>query len=54
MNAVSPTRDFATNHVDILIVGAGLSGIGMAAHLESLCAGKSYRVVDRQSDGGRT
>ena len=32
-------KDFET---DVLIVGAGISGIGMAAHLEEHCRGKSY------------
>ena len=40
--------------VDVLIVGAGLSGIGMAAHLEMMCPGKSYAVVDRRADLGGT
>jgi monooxygenase len=28
-------------HVDVLIVGAGLSGIGAGAHLQRNCPGKS-------------
>lgn len=40
-------------HVDVLIVGAGLSGIGMACHLTRECPTKSYAVVEaRQALGG--
>ena len=50
MNAHSAMSDA----VDVLIVGAGLSGIGMAAHLEMMCPGKTYAVVDRRADLGGT
>ncbi len=50
MNAHSALDDA----VDVLIVGAGLSGIGMAAHLEMMCPGKSYALVDRRADLGGT
>ena len=33
----------ATEHVDVLIVGAGLSGIGAACHLQRNCPGKTLR-----------
>jgi monooxygenase len=40
-------------HVDVLIVGAGLSGIGMACHLTRECPTKSYAVLEaRQALGG--
>ncbi|MGH6787756.1 MAG: flavin-containing monooxygenase [Novosphingobium sp.] len=50
MNAVGSIVE----HVDVLIVGAGISGIGMAAHLEMLCPNKTYRVVERRADLGGT
>lgn len=50
MNAVGSIVE----HVDVLIVGAGISGIGMAAHLEMLCPNKTYRVVERRVDLGGT
>ena len=31
-------------HVDVLIVGAGLSGIGAAYHLKKHCPAKSLRL----------
>ena len=32
----------------ILIVGAGISGIGMAAHMEEMCPGKRYARIGLQ------
>ncbi|MDX6595611.1 MAG: monooxygenase [Solirubrobacterales bacterium] len=40
-------------HVDVLIVGAGLSGIGAAHHLQERCPGKSYAILEaREASGG--
>ena len=40
-------------HLDVVIVGAGLSGIGMAWHLQDRCPGKSYAVLEaREASGG--
>jgi monooxygenase len=42
-----------TEHVDVLIVGAGLSGIGAAHHLQANCPGKSYAILEsRDAIGG--
>jgi monooxygenase len=42
-----------TDHVDVLIVGAGLSGIGAAHHLQANCPGKSYAILEsREAIGG--
>ena len=41
------------DHVDVLIVGAGLSGIGAAWHLQTLCPQHSYAIVEaRDAIGG--
>jgi cation diffusion facilitator CzcD-associated flavoprotein CzcO len=57
------THDIATmrtpatihdNHVDVLIVGAGISGIGMAVHLQQKCAGKSFLLLERREAIGGT
>ena len=40
-------------HYDVLIVGAGLSGIGAAVHLLKKCPGKSYQILEmREAMGG--
>jgi monooxygenase len=40
-------------HVDVLIVGAGLSGIGAACHLTTKCPGKSFAILEaRDAIGG--
>ncbi|MDR7228990.1 cation diffusion facilitator CzcD-associated flavoprotein CzcO [Caulobacter sp. BE264] len=43
----------AMQHVDVLIVGAGLSGIGAAYHLQKHCPGKTYAILEgREAIGG--
>ncbi len=40
-------------HIDVLIVGAGLSGIGAAVHLQTDSPGKSYAILEgRDAIGG--
>src|SRR2546430_14259584 len=40
-------------HFDVLIVGAGLSGIGAGYHLQTKCPGKSYVILEgRDCIGG--
>ncbi|MFY1682561.1 flavin-containing monooxygenase [Micromonospora sp. WMMD730] len=42
-----------TDHVDVLIVGAGLSGVGAACHLRRTCPDTTYAVVEaRDAIGG--
>src|SRR5687768_5635631 len=41
------------DHVDVLIVGAGISGIGAAHHLKDKCPGKSFAILEaRDAIGG--
>jgi len=41
------------DHFDVLIVGAGLSGIGAAVHLQQDCPGRSYAILEgRDAIGG--
>jgi cation diffusion facilitator CzcD-associated flavoprotein CzcO len=40
--------------LDVLIVGAGLSGIGAAAHLQDRCPGKTYAILEARHDLGGT
>jgi monooxygenase len=40
-------------HLDVLVVGAGLSGVGAGCHLETRCPGKNYAILEaRDSIGG--
>jgi cation diffusion facilitator CzcD-associated flavoprotein CzcO len=42
-----------SEYFDVVIVGAGLSGIGAACHLQQDCPGKSYVILEgRESMGG--
>jgi cation diffusion facilitator CzcD-associated flavoprotein CzcO len=43
-----------SEHLDVLIVGAGLSGIGAAHHLQERCPGKSYAIFEAREDLGGT
>ena len=41
------------NHFDVLVVGAGISGIGAGYHLQNKCPGKSYAILEgRETIGG--
>ena len=39
-----PPDHIQPSHVDVLIVGAGLSGIGAACHLRRRCPGKTVAI----------
>ena len=41
-------------HLDVLIVGAGLSGIGAACHLQSKSPGKTYAILEARAASGGT
>ena len=43
-----------TEHFDVLVVGAGISGIGAAYHLQEQCPGRSYVVLETLGDFGGT
>ena len=40
-----------TEHFDVLIVGAGLSGIGVGYHLQERCPSKSYAILEGREIG---
>jgi cation diffusion facilitator CzcD-associated flavoprotein CzcO len=44
----------AEEHYDVLIVGAGLSGIGAGYHLETRCPGRTYTILEGRDDIGGT
>ncbi|MBE01737.1 NAD(P)/FAD-dependent oxidoreductase [Marinobacter lutaoensis] len=39
---------------DVLIIGAGVSGIGMACHLRRACPGRSFAILERRQAIGGT
>jgi monooxygenase len=41
-------------HFDVLVIGAGLSGICAGYHLQTRCPGKSYAILEGRSDIGGT
>ena len=50
VNTTPPTQDAA---LDVLIIGAGLSGIGAAHHLKTKNPGKTFEILEaRQAMGG--
>lgn len=53
MNAMGEVRS-DTNFVDVLIVGAGISGVGSAWHMQEQCPGMSYAILERKDTFGGT
>src|SRR5947209_2298904 len=47
-------NSMAQEHFDVLIIGAGLSGIGAACHLQTDCPGKSYAILEARERMGGT
>jgi cation diffusion facilitator CzcD-associated flavoprotein CzcO len=41
-------------HVDVLIIGAGISGVAVACHLTRECPDKSYAILERRQGVGGT
>ncbi len=44
----------AREHFDVLVIGAGLSGIGAGYRLQTECPGKSYAILEGRSSLGGT
>jgi monooxygenase len=51
---VSTAAEPAHEHVDVLIVGAGLSGVGAAAHLRRECPDRSFALLESRGAVGGT
>jgi cation diffusion facilitator CzcD-associated flavoprotein CzcO len=49
-----PEKVQTITHTDVLIIGAGISGIGAAYHLQQQCPEKTYSVLDAQPAIGGT
>jgi monooxygenase len=41
-------------HVDVLVVGAGISGIGAGYYLQSMCPDRSYAILEGRPQLGGT
>ena len=53
MTLASYSCGMSPDHVDVLIVGAGLSGIGAAYHLQTNCPAKTFAILEaREGIGG--
>jgi len=40
--------------IDVAIIGAGISGISMAAHMQTMCSGLSFSLFERREQIGGT
>jgi len=45
---------YAMEHVDLLIVGAGLSGIGAGCHMRARCPGRTFVILEGRDRSGGT
>lgn len=54
MAAESRMKPSSAPDIDVAIVGAGISGIGMAAHMQMHCPGRSYTIIERRERIGGT
>ncbi len=52
--SLAPRASATTEHFDVLIVGAGISGVGGAYHLKQQCPGKSFVVLETLESFGGT
>ncbi len=44
----------SVEHVDVIVVGAGISGIGMGYHLQTRCPDRSYAILEGRAAMGGT
>ena len=44
----------STEHFDVLVVGAGISGIAAGYHLQAHCPGRTYAILERRGTIGGT
>ncbi len=50
----APAPEARIEHVDVVIIGAGLSGIGAGWHLKQNCPGKSFVILEGRGSLGGT
>jgi cation diffusion facilitator CzcD-associated flavoprotein CzcO len=51
---IGAARPVSTEHFDVVIAGAGISGVGAAYHLTRQCPGKSFVALEAQKTFGGT
>ena len=51
---IDATAPRTTEHFDVLIAGAGISGVGAAYHLTTQCPGTSFVALEAQKTFGGT
>src|ERR1700730_13349426 len=51
---IDSAATIGTEHFDVVIVGAGISGVGAAYHLTKQCPDKSFVVLETQKTFGGT
>ena len=54
MSGVTALHPLKREHFDVVIVGAGISGIGAAHHLGENCPEKSYLILETKESFGGT
>lgn len=54
IESLAATTAHKTEHFDVVIAGAGISGVGGAYHLSQQCPGKSFAVLEAQESFGGT
>ena len=54
MSTVTRLKSADSEHFDVLIVGAGISGVGAAHHLLEKCPGKTFVLLENKASFGGT
>src|SRR5215472_15615882 len=54
IDADRPEDDIAAEHVDVLIVGAGLSGVGAARQLKAMAPQRTFAILEARDVIGGT
>jgi len=51
---MEPSAEHPAEHFDVIVVGAGISGIGAGYHLQTLCPDRRYLILEGRADIGGT